>query len=166
MTSFYDACRNGNIKQVLQCIKEEIIDFDFGLISACQGGHKEIIELMIEKGATNFNEGLDNACYGGYIEIVELMIEKGANIFNWGLDSACHNGNKKLVLLMIEKGADIKYCHIELNIEDIYYLYQKGVKSSEKYKELFIQCENIRKIFIETLSNFFISDITKIISNY
>ncbi len=187
MSSFYDICSSGDVEKVLFMLSNENIvlddglagacfgghikiinlimekgatNFDRGLASGCQGGQKKIIELLISKGANNFNWGLVQACLNGYIEIVKIIIEKGATDFNWGLYCACKY--KDIALLMIEKGANMDNCSIPLNIEDIYYLYQRKINISSRYEELYNTCKNAKSLFQQTLQE--ILNITDLVN--
>ncbi len=203
MSSFCDACKNGDINQVLLIINQvgdnPLIKLNYneglryacyygyknlallmiekganiyqeGLCSACYYGHKELVLLMIEKRDMNlnYNWALSSACSGGHKELVLLMIEKGANDYNDGLHGACYGVHKELIYFMIEKGADINKCSIDLIFDDIYYLYQKGLKRSlfGKYKKVALQCEKIKQTFKNIAKEIFISDIVNIVIDY
>ncbi len=105
----------------------------------------EIIELLIKRGANDWDEGLKYACKGGHKRIVELMLEKGATNLNKGLRHL-YIDNKKIAFLLIEKGADINNCRIDFTFDDIYYLYEKGIKSFGKYDKIIYNCM-IRYVF-------------------
>ncbi len=159
------ACLEGHKEYALLMIDKGANEWNMGLASACNGGHKEIALLMIEKGANDWNWRLASACYRGHKELALLMIENGANSWNWGLLNACLKGHKDLVLLMIEKGADD--WNDGLNIDDIEYLYKKGIIYFGKYTDKVKQYKKILQQVQESLDNLdSFRDIVKISMEY
>ena len=118
MSLFADACRSGDVKQILKCIEDRDewnANYDCGMVHACEGGNMDIVKLMIEKGANSWNDGLVSACLEGHLEIVKFMIEKCLpevpNLLcglRSGLRNACFGGHLDVIKFMIEKGADCK----------------------------------------------------------
>ncbi len=146
---------------------DEVTAWNIGLNYACYGRHKDIIKLMIDKGATDFNGGMNRACSNGYKDIIELMISYGAKRFDDGLFHACLSKQKEIALLMIENGADINKCSIKLNLEDVYYLYQKRVDVSKKYTKKYLKCKSYKQIFKNTMDEVLnIDDLVKIVIEY
>ncbi len=170
------ACLNGHIEIVNLMIKYGADDWNGGLTSACSGGYIEIVKLMIDKNAadesTNWNGGLAYACHGGHREIINLMIKYGADDFNKAMYYTCHGrlsytkDRKEIILFLIEKGADIDQCKMELDFDDIYYLFQKGVKDFGKYQELYEQCKAVNFLFFNTVIELFNLDVAKLLVSF
>jgi hypothetical protein len=98
------ACKHG-WSSVNYLIKDNTLNWNYGLLDACFWRRIEIVKLMIENGADDWNSGLCWACSGGNMEIVKLMMKNGADDWNKGLKRACKGGNIEIVKLMIKNGA-------------------------------------------------------------
>jgi hypothetical protein len=126
MTTFYEACENGDINE----IKKYLSDKNFTSLNekhyfgttpfymACFNGHKEVCELLIKtNGFTSLNEKNINGitpfnmvCCNGRKEICELLIKTdgfnslnetdndGDTPFHW----ACFNGHREICELLIK----------------------------------------------------------------
>lgn len=135
MDPFVEACKNGDLATVSNCLTKgennfrgglgnacygnslnhlqiaEIMlskgaDSNFGLAFSCLLGNRKMVELMISKGANKWNFSFSYACRGGHLDIAESMISKGANDWESGAAEACRHGHKEIVELMISKGAN------------------------------------------------------------
>ncbi len=130
MISFFTACKNNDMNEVLKQINKGETDYNDGLSGACLGGHKELALFMLNQHNDNdlvcltintylhnpgdsvllsindpveaLNTGLFNACRGGHKELVELMISRGANDLLKALFWARYGKQKEIISLLQE----------------------------------------------------------------
>ncbi len=164
-----EACRNGYKEIVELSILNGADDFDSGLRIACAYGHIDLVKLMIlhsPTGTLDFNDALIEACDNDHNEIVLLLIEKGGDLnLNNGLKYVSFI-NKTLVFLLIEKGANIDICRARLTFDDIYYLFQKGVKHFGKYEKIYEQCKAVKALFFDTTMKLMNPDVVNLVISY
>ncbi|ORX49035.1 ankyrin [Piromyces finnis] len=117
-STFYSACKNGNLKIVKHLLQTNIPNIHKGLCYACGNGNMEVIKLLIDYNAdVNYkNEPLAQACYLGDEKVVNLLLEQGAEpcpsvppIKNY-LTIAFKSNNKKLIEILLKHGARDIYC--------------------------------------------------------
>jgi len=116
-STFYSACKNGNLKIVKHLLQTNIPNIHEGLCYACRNGNIDIIKLLIEYGA-NVNYGnrpLEQACILGDEKVVKFLLEQGADPHQ---SSSCNknylmlareSNNAKVIELLLKYGVDNIY---------------------------------------------------------
>jgi len=108
-SAFEEACKNGNIKIILEFIQCNFEDWNCGYLAACRSGQLDIIDYMIRMGATRLEDGLEDglgsACHHGQLDVVKKLLTK-YNISASDFQSAFYGGHMNV----------IKYIHDNCNL--------------------------------------------------
>ena len=123
--AFYDACRQGDIKQVetLYATNPALIHTEdtkgfTPLIIAVYNNQPSVVAFLLSKGATTAesdmsgNTALMGVCFKGYKEIARMLIEAGADVNQRNsqgapaLTFAATFGHLEIAEMLLKNGAD------------------------------------------------------------
>lgn len=118
MSRFYNACFEGNLKEV----KEYIKLYGMGVIYhektkslsvASKNGHLKLVKYLVSQGARvrDYDSyALAVASGGGYLDVVKYLIDAGAEVTaddNYAVRLACRNDHLEVVKYLVSEGADV-----------------------------------------------------------
>lgn len=158
-----NACYKGYIDIVKLLLDKCTPDLEQGLFNACAGGHMDIVRLLVDKGASDLNFALYKACEYEQIEIVEFLLSMGASKVNCCLKDS---NNKEICMLLLMHGANSELLKVELNEDDVTYLYLSGVDTGEKYEGIVNMIIHRIAACEQILKNILFQNLSDVISRY
>ncbi len=158
-SGFLSACIAGKENIVLLLLEKPGIDIKNGIQYACLNNNINIVKILI-KHVDNFNNILTYACIGSNMNILKFLIDymKEKTIMNTICDEALLHltgPNKEASLLLVENGGDMNFCYVELEFDDIYYLFKKKIKHFGMYEKEHQKCKEYEKIYLNILQEIF-----------